>query len=215
MVDPTLTAALGQDGAYFFGAVRIALPGRAILLLDGAGEVSINGEIYRGEDLEFGTINSIEDIAEAIGDTAPELQMVLYPKDGIAAATLANPAMQGAVVQIMAGAVNPATGLPIGQPEVKFLGEIDVPTLRLEQGKRDVEFTIVSVFERLFEVEEGVRASDGWHQSIWPGERGLEYMTGTEKNLYWGGQRPSGQTSAQFDFGGGGGGRSFNNINLR
>lgn len=218
MVDPTLTAALGQDGAYFFGAVRIALPSRPLLLLDGAGELRINGEVYLGEDPEFGTINSIDQITEALGEQAPELLLSLYPKNGVAATVLANPAMQGSVVQIICGAIDPATGFTIGQPEIRFLGEVDVPTLTIEHGRRTVDFSIISVFERLFEVDEGVRAADGWHQSIWPGERGFEYVTGTDKNLYWGSRRPVGQTASS-GFGGSasfvGGGETFQNNRFR
>lgn len=206
MVDPVLTSALSQDGVIFFAAMKIDLPARSLYFLDGAGILVINGNTYSGEDSEFGTVNAIDIISEDIGDSAPELNISLFPKDGVAAATLANPEMQGSVVTIMVGAVDPATGLTIGQPEVKFLGEIDVPTLVVEKGSRVVEFTVVSIFERLFEVDEGVRASDGYHQSIWPGERGLEYMTGTNKNLYWGAKKPIGQTGSSYSNGPGGGG---------
>lgn len=206
MVDPVLTAALAQDNVVFFAAMKIDLPGRSLYFLDGAGVLVIDGNTYSGEDSEFGTVAAIDIISEDIGDSAPELLVSLYPKDGVAASTLANPAMQGATVTIMVGAINPATGLTVGTPEIKFLGEIDVPTLIAEQNKRIVEFTVVSIFERLFELDEGIRASDGYHQSIWPGERGLEYMTGTNKNLYWGAKKPAGQTGSGYTNGAGGGG---------
>lgn len=195
MADPALTAALSQDSAFLFAAMKIELPARSLFFLDGAGVAQINGDVYSGEDYEFGTVNAIDNLTETISDSAPEILVSIYPKDGVAASVLANPAMQGSKVAIMVGAIDPATGLVIGQPEIKFLGEIDVPTLIVEKGSRVVEFSIVSVFERLFEVEEGVRASDGWHKSIWPGERGLEYMTGTDKNLYWGAKKPAGSTA--------------------
>src|SRR3546814_8022190 len=67
----------------------------------------------------------------------------------------------------------PDKGLIIGQPEVKFLGEIDVPSLTIgEGGQRSLSYTAVSVFERLFATDEGARAQDAWHQSIWPGAKG-------------------------------------------
>jgi hypothetical protein len=75
------------------------------------------------------------------------------------------------------------------------MGQIDVPTLFIDKGSRKVEFSIVSVFERLFENDDAVRASDGYHQFIWPGELGLEFMTGTDKNLYWGAKPPSTYTT--------------------
>lgn len=209
MVDPTLTSALSQSVINFFGAIKIELPSYTIRLLDGAGVMVIGGETYTGEDANFGTINSIDQIAEGIGDEAPELILSLYPKDGVAAGTLCSPAMQGSRVTVMFGAVDPATGTPIGTPEVVFLGEVDIPTLSVESGSRTVEFTIVSVFERMFENEEGIRASDGYHQSIWPGELGLQYMTGTGGKLYWATKKPAGTVTAYGGSYGGGNFRGF------
>src|SRR3546814_5461725 len=76
-------------------------------------------------------------------------------------ATLGNPNMQGSQVSIFVGAVDPTSGLNIGQPEVKLLGEIDVPSLTIgEGGQRSLSYTAVSVFARLFETDEGARAQD-------------------------------------------------------
>ena len=197
MADPALTAALAAETVWLFGAVRIDLAGiggRAgpLCLLDGAGRLEISGEVYKGSDDVFGSIDSIDAITESDGDEAPELLLTLLVPEAAGAAQIASPAMQGREVRVMVGAMNPHTGLVIGQPEVKFLGEIDVPVLSSSEAGRRVEFSIVSVFERLFEVDEGVRAQDGYHQSIHPGERGLEFMTGVDKNLYWGAKRPAG-----------------------
>lgn len=190
MTDPVLQAAAASESPYLFGAVKIEFPGYDLRLLDGSAEIMIGGELYVGEDETFGTLDTIESINEAIGDEAPEVRIGLLPPDGAASATLANAAMQGSTVTIMLGAYDPASGSVIGTPEVLFLGEIDVPTIELRKGERSLSYTVVSVFERLFEVNEGERASDGWHQSIWSGEKGFEHVTGTVKNLYWGAKRP-------------------------
>ncbi|UZW54066.1 hypothetical protein NUH86_11020 [Sphingobium sp. JS3065] len=197
-MDPTLKNALAQPSVLLFGALKIALPTYTLRLLDGAGTLQIAGETYVGCDDLFGTIAELSELTEEIGDQAPEITIKLLPPNISAAATLASPDMQGCSVQLLVGAVNMTTGTVIGVPEVVFLGEVDVPTVDIDaQGERSVSFTVVSVFERLFEVEEGQRASNGWHQSIWPGELGLEHMTGTDVNLYWGAKPPqaSGQKS--------------------
>jgi hypothetical protein len=190
MVDPVLTAAAAADSPFLFGALKIEFPGYTLCLLDGSGRLTFGGNTYVGEDPTFGTIDSIDQISERIGDEAPELRLTLNPPDAVAAAQLASATMQGSRVTIYFGAFDPTTNAPIGTPEVIFLGEIDVPTIEVREGSRTVEFTVVSVFERLFEINEGERASDGWHHSIWPGERGFEHVTGTVKNLYWGAKRP-------------------------
>lgn len=190
MTDPVLQAALETEAPFLFGAIEIELPDYTLRLLDGSAEITIDGNLYVGEDATFGTLDSIGVLSESIDDEAPEIEISLLPTDDATAAELASSAMQGSTVRIMLGAFDPATGDVIGTPEQLFLGEIDVPTIEVSEGQRRVSFTVVSVFERMFEVNEGERASDGWHQSIWPGELGLEYMTGTVKNLYWGTRRP-------------------------
>lgn len=197
MTDPVLQAALETESPFLFGAVQIDFPGTTLRLLDGSGELEIDGQTFAGTDPVFGTIESISTHQEEIGDEAPELTLSLLPPDASAAATLASSAMQGSVVRIMLGAFDPTMNTVIGTPEQLFLGEIDVPSYEIAQGRRLVSYSVTSVFERLFEMSEGERASDGWHQSIWPGQRGFEYVTGTVKNLYWGAKRPVGQyTSA-------------------
>ena len=197
-MDAALKNALAQPAPLLFGALKIELPSYTLRLLDGSASLQIGTEIYAGIDASFGTIASISELSEEMGDSAPEVTVTLMPPDVSATAVLSHPNMQGSVATIMVGAVDAATGAVIGTPEILFLGEIDVPTIGIdESGARTVEFTIVSVFERLFETEEGQRASNGWHQSIWPGELGLEFMTGTDVNLYWGVKPPKGASTAR------------------
>lgn len=197
-MDPVLKAALSQPSVLLFGAIKISFPDYTLRLLDGAGQLVIAGETYVGQDPVFGTISSISQLDEEIGDSAPEVEIALFPPDVSAAAALSHPDMQGSIVNLMVGAADPVTGAVIGSPESLFLGEIDVPTIETDgNGQRTVSYTVVSVFERLFEVEEGQRASNGWHQSIWPGELGLEHMTGTDVNLYWGAKPPAGYSTSK------------------
>lgn len=194
--DPALQAALGQSVVTLICPVRIAMPARPLTLLDGAAEVDFDAghgvETFVGSDAEFGVIGALEPLSGGDGETAPELQLTLHPPDGVAAATLASPDMQGAEAIFYIGALDPVTGQVIGQPFPQFVGEIDVPVWNAQMGARAVDYTIVSVFDRLLMDAEGVRASDGWHQSIWPGEKGLEFMDGTTVSLYWGGKPPPG-----------------------
>lgn len=202
MTDPVMQAALEGEYPFLFGAVQINFPDYTLRLLDGSGELEIGGQLFVGEDETFGVLDSISEHEEVIGDEAPEMTISFLPPDGAAAATLAHPLMQGSMVMIMIGVFDPNANIVIGTPEVIALCEVDVPTLELsEGGQRTVSYSLVTVFERLFEVREGERASDGWHQSIWPGELGLEHMTGTVKNLYWGAKPPTGASPNRSMFG--------------
>lgn len=197
-MDAALKNALAAPAPLLFGALKIELPDYTLRLLDGSAVIQIGSEIYRGRDDTFGTIAALSEMGEDMEDSAPEVTVTLFPPDVSAAATLSHPNMQGSMATIMVGAVDAASGAVIGTPEILFLGEIDVPLIAsTESGERTVEFSIVSTFERLFETEEGQRASNGWHQSIWPGELGLDYMTGTDVNLYWGVKPPRDRSTSR------------------
>lgn len=203
-----LEAALATDNPIVFGAVRIALPGATLRLLDGSGVVVFGGETYVGEDATFGVLGSISALTDGTGDEAPAFDITIIPPDDTAAGTLAGATMQGSGVQLWLGAVDRATGSPLGDPYLVFAGEIDVPVISAGAQGRTVEYQVVSVMERLFDEDEGAKLSDAFHQSIWPGETAFFDVTGIEQTIYWG-QQP---VNATVTTGGGSGGGRQNSF---
>lgn len=185
-LSPLLSAALAESRVMLFGAVRVALPGYTIRLLDGSGALTIGGELYQGRDASYGTLDTIEGIEEDMGDNAPTLTIGLIPATDAALAALIDPAVQGSEIQIMVGAVSMATGQPVGTPYQVFVGELDVPTIAWGENDRRLEYRVNSVGERFFQIEEGRRLSSAFHQSVWPGEKGLDHCTDVEITLAWG-----------------------------
>lgn len=181
-----LEAAIAADRALIFGAVEINFPDDDLRLLDGSAEVPLFGETFRGRDPTFGTIAAIEPLKDGGGEQAPVVKLTLLPPSDAAAATLASASMQGSRVRMWMGVLDRATGLPVPDPYLAFDGEIDVPTIKWTMRGREVEYRIVSVFERFFELEEGIRLSDAWHQDVWPGELGLAFVTGVAEQVPWG-----------------------------
>lgn len=212
MATPAMEAALKQRFANLFGAIRIDLPAATVRLLDGAASLSFDGGTYTGKDPVFGVLDSTEEIADGIGDEAPALSFTLLPPDDAAAADLTSPAAQGSAVKMVVGAFIPETGTVVPDPLVVFLGELDVATLNIDRGKREVDFECVSAFELYFENQEGVRLVPSWHRSVWPDEAGLDNVTGVENDIYWGRAAPK---SAVYYSGGGvvGGGGSPQGVN--
>lgn len=186
---PGMETALSADTPLVFGALKIQLPGYTLRLLDGAGVVTFNGETFTGRDATFGTLEAIDVFTDGVGDEAPGISISLLPSDA-AASTLASPTMQGSPVTLWLGAVDRATGAVIPDPLMIFFGEIDQPTLRLGKGTRVLEYECVSSFERLFDVDEGARLANSFHQMIMPGETGFANVTGITKKIYWGSEGP-------------------------
>jgi hypothetical protein len=185
-LSPAMAAALAESRVLLFGAVRIALPNYTIRLLDGSGALPIGNEIYQGRDATYGVLDTIEGIEESLGAEAPTLSIGLIPASDAALAALVDPSVQGAEVQVMVGVVNLSTGQPVGIPYQVFVGELDVPTITWGENDLRLEYRVISVAERFFQIEEGRRLSSAFHQSVWPGEKGLDYCTDVEITLPWG-----------------------------
>jgi hypothetical protein len=181
-----LDAELRKPSPTVFGAIAVDLPGYSLNLLDGSGVLSFAGRTFTGKDPVFGTIAAVETISDGFGDTVPAVSITFLPASDASAASLAGPTMQGSPVYIYVGAVDPVTGIPIPDPHLLALMELDVPTLHKEPNARSLEYECVSVFVRLFEDDEGARLAPGFHKSIWPGELALDEITGVTQTYYWG-----------------------------
>ncbi|NOW44113.1 hypothetical protein FHW96_000240 [Novosphingobium sp. SG751A] len=183
---PAMSAALADNRVLLFGAARIALPDYTIRLLDGSGALMIGGELYQGRDDVYGVLDTIEGIEESLSEETPTLSIGLIPATDTALAALVDPAVQGSEVQVMVGVVDLSTGQPVATPYQVFVGELDVPTITWGENDRRLEYRVNSVGERFFQIEEGRRLSSAFHQSVWPGEKGLDYCTDVEITLAWG-----------------------------
>ncbi len=185
-LSPALAAALRGDRPLLFGAVAINLPGYDLLLLDGAGELMIGGRKFVGRDPVYGVLDNVKGLADSIGDTAPTLTLGLIPPSTGALSDLLSPDVQGSQVTVSIGCIDIATGLVVPAPYVLFSGELDVPTLNWGTRDRRLDYKVISVADRLFNIEEGRRLSDAFHQSVWPGELGLAFVTDVETTVPWG-----------------------------
>lgn len=185
-LDPALASALAGTRVTMFGAVEIALPGYDLCLLDGAGVITFGGRTFVGRDPVYGVLDSIKGLADQMSDQAPQVTLGLIPASTAALSTLLDPAAQGSAVTISIGAVDASSGAVVGVPYPLFVGELDVPTLTWDANDRRLEYRIGSYAERLFMVEEGRRLSTAFHQSVWPGELGLDHCTSVEQTIAWG-----------------------------
>lgn len=185
-LDPALKAALAGRRVLFFGAVELALPDRTVRLLDGAGEVPISGERFSGRDPDWGVLDTVRGLEESLADTAGTVTISTIPASTMTLAAMLDPALQGSPVRIMVGAINPASGLPIGECYVPFQGEFDIANVRWLMNDRRVDIRCNGIGERLFAIEEGRRLSSAFQGATWPGELGLAFVTGVDTDVPWG-----------------------------
>ena len=182
---PALDAALNQNYVRFFLAGKAELPGHTARLLEASGSVTWSEGTFTGEDSLLGTINAIDTINDGIGDQAPQITIKFNPKDDADAIEICSPDMQGSRMRIWLGALTTA-GAVVADPYLIFDGELDQPTLSIDIGTRELKYDCVSSFEKLFMLDEGNRLNQSHHQEVWPGEEGLNHVTGVTRSVIWG-----------------------------
>lgn len=203
--------ALAGPAVVMFGAVSIALPGETVRLVDGAGFVTFAEETWVGRDPVFGVLGGLTEIGDGVDDEAPSITLTLLPPTNEAMAALAAPDAQGSTVMVWVGAMDPVTGTVIGDPDLVFLGELDVPTQKVRQGDRALDITVISIFDRFLEQNEGTRLNVGFHQTRWPDELGLEFLSFIRDPAVWGADGPKAVRNSGQSLSAGGGypGNSF------
>lgn len=196
MADDTgfLAGPFDQPAPLLFVGVEVQLPDAGWLrLLAGAGEVVMAGKTFVGEDATFGTMAELDAVQDGFGDDAPALRIGIAPPTTSAAAILAGQNMQGRTVLVWFGVIDRATGQAgtgTDAPVLIFAGEVDQGVLKVDRGSRAITLECVSIWERLFEDAEGVRLTNAYHQSAWPGELGFEFVTDVQRQLPWGSDTP-------------------------
>ncbi len=183
------------------GLLKIELPEHTVRLCD-AGFIVWDGETYRGKDALFGTIGSVEVLAEGKGDEIPALEMELMPPKTAAIADLSKPGYQRSRVRFWIAEWDRASGAISGTPELMYDGQIDQTSLKIGK-ERKLTMTVVSNAERLFELNIGNTLNPGFHKSVWPGEKGHDNATGLTVPVAWGVASP-GYAGGGSGFGGGG-----------
>lgn len=179
----TLETDLGATRPLIFCAVKIVAPFATLRILDGESTLTIDAETYTGGS-DYGDLAGLDTFTDGDGNTAPRLKVSLYlPSDDLISDWL-DPEVQGSPVTVWLGAVDRATGAAVS--EVIFRGEVDQPTLLIGRDKRWIDLDTCSYLERFFDLNTGVRLNDAWHQSIWPGEKGLDQVTGINRQQPWG-----------------------------
>lgn len=181
----SLETALDASRPLIFCGVKIVTPFATLRILDGEDTLSIDGETFTGGS-DYGDLINGEAFEDGDGNSAPILRLNMQVADPAVISDWIAPTTQGSPVTAWLGAVDRATGIPIADPEVTFRGELDRVSFSIGRDRSVAILEVCSYLERFFDMEEGVRMNDAWHQSIWPGEKGLDQITGINRHWPWG-----------------------------
>jgi hypothetical protein len=208
---PDMIAQLAAGRASLTFLFRLDLPDAPRHLLLGSTEVMWGADKFVGFDPTFGSISTPDDITEDMTGQAPNTSIVINPAQGVDRDVIAGEDVQLAPFKAwLAALTKDAFGrvVLVPDPELEFDGFIDQATINLDRGRDDIDFTIISAFDYFFEDSEGERLNGQFHKSIWPGETGLDNVTGITKKIYWGMNAPPNSSSSSSSIYGGAGGGS-------
>ncbi|CAM3128191.1 hypothetical protein [Brevundimonas diminuta] len=184
--------------------LKIELPGKTIRLVDGSGFVLWGAESYTAEDADFGKIAGFGEFTEAEGTEAPRQTVQLLPTGNAAIAALTAPNAQGSPVTIYAAAIDRQTGQVIGEPDVRFVGELDDAGFNHAQNSSLLELELATIWERLFDDNEGHRWNDAfWTYLYGANARAFQHVTNAGQKLFWGYNGPSSGSGGSYGGGNG------------
>jgi hypothetical protein len=189
-MDASLVVAYQQPAPIKCTLVRFDMPGGAICLTDGGFAVHDAGEgegpeTYFGRHPVYGVLSSVGSIKDGADAQTTRIDIVILPASDVATAALGNPSTQGVRVQWWEGVIDPVTGGLMGQPELKFDGEIDKPRLQVGESW-SLTLECGTQAERQLEPNADWRLNNSFHQKIWgTGELGLQFVDGVTRKKEW------------------------------
>lgn len=188
-MDSSLRTALQGPAPTVCWLVELGLPSGTARLTD-AGVVAWDSQVWVGEHPTLGVLSSISGLRDGATNTTTRVDIVMQPRSDEAVADLTDPLAQGARVRVWFGAVDPATGLIIGAPELKFDGELDKAGFSVG-ASWSVTLECGTQAERQLEPNDDWRLNHPFHASIWAGEIGLIGVTDVVKKTYWRSEGPA------------------------
>lgn len=193
---PEMIAALSENRAFATGFFDFELPSGTRRMMLGSGEVTYGANTYKGRDTTFGQIVSGDQIREDTTGEAPNTSLTIAVDPAADKSEIAGEAIQLSPVKIYLAALALDASehlIAVPDPELMFDGFIDQATIGLDAKRDEVDYSIISAFDYFFEDSEGQRLNSQFHKTVWPGELGLDNVTGVTRKIYWGTYGPGGQ----------------------
>lgn len=191
---------------HLVGLIEVMLPDADPVRISEGGVVSWGGNVFRSIHPLWGAIAQADDYAESIGAQVPDANWTMNLPDGVDPADVAKSDYQGAAVSMWIADYDPPTSTVIGDPELEFLGQIDVMTPAVGSGKNQVTISAVPLVERLFEWRTGNSLNPKFHKRCFAGETGEDNATSLTTTIAWGVAAAPGQSAGTATGAGAGGG---------
>lgn len=174
------------------------------LRLSTGGFIPWGSEVFLARDPTYGVLGDLPTFEDGIDSQTTRATLTIIPPDQTAFAAVADGKHAKSLIQVWDATLDGDTGLLIGTPDLLFRGIVDFP--RVINGESwEVVLECGTEEALLNEPNEDRRLSNPFHQSVWPGETGLAYVTGLGRKVYWRANTPAGTGGGGYQSGGSGG----------
>lgn len=210
-MDANLKQDLQEHSPLVFGAIEMVLPSETVRISTGL-PVTVEGQVFTPKHASCGSLGRVDGLEDGLGDVvpAPSVEMLTPSDAGIVALSAA--AAQGSRVRLWFGTIDRVSGLVVGGQQV-FSGIMDTAELNPHAAGKRLELHFLTTLALALEPKDHRRCSDSFHQSVWPGERGMRRRADLRRKFAWRSNQPgagytySSDGSASPNTRGGSGGR--------
>lgn len=206
-MDAASIAARKQPVSWVVQLFKWATPDFTLRLSTG-GFVPWGNEVFLARDPVMGVLGELPTFEDGIDSQTTRSTLTIIPPDQAGLAKAADRKYQRTLVQVWDATLDGDTGTLIGEPDLLFRGLVDFPRVVIGESW-EVVLECGTEEALLNEPNEDRRLSNPFHQSVWPGELGLAYVTGLGRKVYWRANAPAGTGGGGYVSGGGGGGGNY------
>lgn len=200
-MDASSVAARKQPVSWIVQLVEWVTPAFTLRLSTG-GFIPWGQKVFLARDPTYGALGELPLFEDGIDSQTTRSSITIIPPDPDGIAAVADRAHQRTLIQVWDATLDGDTGFLIGEPDLLFRGMVDFPRLVIGETW-EVVLECGTEEALLNEPNEDRRLSHPFHQSVWPGETGLAYVTGLGRKVYWRANTPAGVKSGGYVSGGG------------
>lgn len=205
-MDASSVAARKQPVSWIVQLVEWVTPAFT-LRLSTRGFIPWGEKVFLQRDPVYGMLGELPLFEDGIDSQTTRSSITIIPPDPDGIAAVAARAHQRTLIQVWDATLDGDTGFLIGEPDLLFRGMVDFPRLVIGETW-EVVLECGTEEALLNEPNEDRRLSNPFHQSVWPGETGLAYVTGLGRKVYWRADTPAGTSGGGYVSGGGGRGNA-------
>lgn len=150
-------------------------------------------QTFRAADATYGQLGALGEITTGVDAATVRWKFQILPASNAARTALRAAISDDASVRWWTAWIGD-DGQPVAAPTLKFAGQIEDGHTQRGPRRMSIDFTASTGAEGLHDSLAAFGLNDASHQVMFPGEKGLIFVSELNRPRYWGGKTPAGDT---------------------